>query len=46
MSRDAEAGRLVHMGWSGKELLYCVYENGVVDVCVGLGAVLLPVLSL
>ena len=32
--RDADAGALVHLAWSGRELLYVVYETGVVDVCV------------
>lgn len=30
--RDGVAGSLVFMGWSGRELLYCVYETGVIDV--------------
>ena len=32
--RDEEAGSLVLLAWSGKEMLYVVYESGVVDVCV------------
>ena len=33
-SRESSCGRLVFMGWSAKELLYTVYENGKVNVCV------------
>ncbi len=32
--RDEDAGSLVLLAWSGKEMLYVVYESGVVDVCV------------
>ena len=32
VSRDDEAGTLIFVGWSGRELLYCIYESGVVDV--------------
>jgi hypothetical protein len=30
--RDDASGNLIFLGWSGRELLYCVYESGVVDV--------------
>lgn len=33
-SRESSCGRLVFLGWSAKELLYTVYENGKVNVCV------------
>ena len=33
--RCEEGGRLLHLGWSSKVCLYCVYEFGQVKVCVG-----------
>jgi hypothetical protein len=32
VARDMNAGRLVHLAWSAQELLYVIYETGVVDV--------------
>ena len=34
IERAEEGGRLLHLGWSSKEYLYCVYEGGQVKVCV------------
>ena len=34
IDRFDEGGRLVHMGWSSREFLFCVYEGGQVKVCV------------